>query len=300
MKMIDPVKKRKVSKKTKKSWRKNVDVKDVDKFLDDKRLEERLGVPFSKRADSELFSIDKNRDESLLISKSERRALLKKKEPRCFAALKPHTAVPDPISKRNRVKTPEERKNPITRRIEKERKINGILKLRERIAIKDRAIAEEKRTKRPKRGEFNDDIWKKEFNTAPELNNEWYSSDTVRHILANTGRKRKRIPKILSKKPSVLPAVEFPHPGTSYNPSYADHQELLRQVAEKQLKFEKEEAHLNRVTTKMFQKVGFLVQFILTTFDLKFSEINSILSNSRFYPRRKKRTLLKKCRKVCN
>jgi hypothetical protein len=36
-------KKKRVSKKNKKSWRKHTDVKDVDSFLDDRRLEERLG-----------------------------------------------------------------------------------------------------------------------------------------------------------------------------------------------------------------------------------------------------------------
>jgi nucleolar protein 53 len=36
-------KKKRVSKKNKKSWRKHTDTKDVDSFLDDKRLEERLG-----------------------------------------------------------------------------------------------------------------------------------------------------------------------------------------------------------------------------------------------------------------
>lgn len=253
--MIEIVKKRRVSKKTKKSWRKNVDVKDVDRFLENERLEERLGGPFSEKTDSQLFSVDKCRDETLL-SKSERRARLKLKEPRCFALLKPHTAVPDPITVRNRVKTPEERKNPITRRVEEERKKNGFLKKKEKDALRDRALTEDKKAKRRKRGEFKEDIWETDLNTAPELNNPWYTSDTVRHVLSNTERKRKRVPTTLAKKPSVVPAVQIPHPGTSYNPSFSDHQDLLREVAEKQLKFEKEEAHLNRVTHKMFKKVS--------------------------------------------
>jgi hypothetical protein len=36
-------KKKRVSKKSKKSWRKHTDTEDVDSFLDEKRLEERLG-----------------------------------------------------------------------------------------------------------------------------------------------------------------------------------------------------------------------------------------------------------------
>lgn len=37
------VKKKRVSKRNKKAWRKHTDIKDVDNFLDDQRLEERLG-----------------------------------------------------------------------------------------------------------------------------------------------------------------------------------------------------------------------------------------------------------------
>ncbi len=37
------MKRKRVSKKLKSSWRKNIDDTDVDKFLEDKRLTERLG-----------------------------------------------------------------------------------------------------------------------------------------------------------------------------------------------------------------------------------------------------------------
>ena len=60
--MLDSVnKKRKVSKKTKRSWRKHVDIQDVNKFLENQRLEERLGVPFSQKLDEELFIVDTSR-----------------------------------------------------------------------------------------------------------------------------------------------------------------------------------------------------------------------------------------------
>ncbi|XP_043513624.1 ribosome biogenesis protein NOP53-like [Frieseomelitta varia] len=100
-------KKRKVSKKNKKAWRKYVDMGDVDKFLENTRLEERLGS-FAARENSELFVISATRP---VLSKKQRRELLKSKEPKCFSILKPHTAVPDPISKRNRVRTREERRD---------------------------------------------------------------------------------------------------------------------------------------------------------------------------------------------
>ncbi|KAJ8672930.1 hypothetical protein QAD02_004196 [Eretmocerus hayati] len=260
--MLDPgAKKRKVSKKTKKSWRKHVDVKDVDSFLENVRSDERLGAPFSARKDEELFVIDTSRNDAALnkitaSTKQQRRELLKKTEPRCYAILKPHTAVPDPISKRNRVRTPEERKSSITRRIETERRLKGQLKLKERLAIKNRLLAKEKRANRPKKGQFDNDVWKEEPNKEQNLSkNEWLDNDTIRHTLANTGKKRKRVPQSLYKKKSAIPAVTAPHPGTSYNPSFADHQELLSQLAADEQQKMKEEKHLHRVTDQMFRKV---------------------------------------------
>lgn len=50
-------------------------------------------------------------------------------------------------------------------------------------------------------------------------------------------------------------AIEVPHPGLSYNPTLAAHQELLQAVKERELKIIKQEEHLNRVTTSMFNKM---------------------------------------------
>ena len=48
--------------------------------------------------------------------------------------------------------------------------------------------------------------------------------------------------------------VSIPHPGTSYNPSYKDHQDLLAEVVENEKKIIRNEEHLDRVTTAMFNK----------------------------------------------
>ncbi|CAK9803190.1 Ribosome biogenesis protein NOP53 [Anthophora quadrimaculata] len=243
-------KKRKVSKKNKKAWRKHVDTKDVDKFLEDSRLEERLGS-FTARKDSELFEVSAKPE---VLPKKLQRELLKSKEPRCFNILKPHTAVPDPITKRNRVRTKEERKSVFVLKKEAIRKSRGILKLKEKLKLKNRMIAMKKRLVKPKRGEFNSDVWKEKM--AKDVDIEWLSPDTIRHTLTHFGVKKRRLPSSLHKKPSVLPAVEAPHPGMSYNPSFEDHQNLLREVAQKELELIKEEKHLERVTTKMFKKVS--------------------------------------------
>lgn len=84
------------------------------------------------------------------------------------------------------------------------------------------------------------------------------------------GKLRKRVPESLRKKLSVLPSVEAPHPGTSYNPSLKDHQTLLNEIAQKEMKIIKEEKHIERVTTKMFKRVPaekrevrYLIQIII-------------------------------------
>lgn len=57
------------------------------------------------------------------------------------------------------------------------------------------------------------------------------------------------------KKPtSLLPAVEPPHPGTSFNPCKKDHRELVHQIFEQEKAKEKEEKHYNRVMVD-FKKV---------------------------------------------
>lgn len=88
----------------------------------------------------------------------------------------------------------------------------------------------------------------------------WMSEETVRHNLIGLGKFKVRAPKTFMKgskieNASILPAIEIPHPGASYNPSLTDHQNLLKEVVEKEEKLIKEEAHIQRVTTDLFSKV---------------------------------------------
>lgn len=155
-------KKKKGSRKTKRDLRKNVVIEGLDDFLDDQRLEERLGVPFAKRKDADLFAVDNEPEPALLLTRSEKQLAAQKKEPKCFQLLKPLTAVPDPIVKRNRVRTREERRNPIAKKKELLRKANNQLKLKERVALHNKALAAEKRRNRYKRGDYDEDIWAKD------------------------------------------------------------------------------------------------------------------------------------------
>lgn len=153
--------------------------------MENSQLEERLGS-FAIHKDSELFSISIAPE---IFSKQKRRELLKLKEPRCFNILKPHTAVPDPITKRNRVRTKDERKNALVLKKEAIRKSQNILTLKEKLRLKNKMIAAKKKLNKPKRDEFNINIWK-EKNTK-DINIDWMSSDTIRHTLTHFGIKKR-------------------------------------------------------------------------------------------------------------
>ena len=130
-----PKRKKNASKKSKKSWRKNTDIDDVEEFLEEQRLEERLGGAFKDRADEELFVVDKGEtddDEKAIEEKLPPRLLRRKKaheKPlRCFQNLEITNGVKDPKKGRNRRKTPLERQNPTVKAAEKERISKGIKK----------------------------------------------------------------------------------------------------------------------------------------------------------------------------
>lgn len=91
-------------------------------------------------------------------------------------------------------------------------------------------------------------------NILPIDSNEWITDTTKRHSLKGMGKLCKRVSKLPSKERTALPPIVPPHPGTSYNPSYADHQSLLNEVIKKESELIKEEAHLNRVTKHMLKK----------------------------------------------
>merc|ERR1711881_208054 len=104
-----PKRRKGASKKNKKSWRKNTDIDDVNEFLEDQRLEERLGGAFDERADDELFIVDKGQEEEKAVTttRAARKKAAAEKPLRCHANLTPE--VPQ-----EKHETPGQRRNPIT------------------------------------------------------------------------------------------------------------------------------------------------------------------------------------------
>uniref|UniRef100_S4PG29 Ribosome biogenesis protein NOP53 n=1 Tax=Pararge aegeria TaxID=116150 RepID=S4PG29_9NEOP len=260
-------KKKRVSKKSKTAWRKHCDITDVEAFLEDQRLEERLGK-FETKPDAELFVLDTKGNEleikedvkpdiKPLSAKQQKRAKLAE-TPKCFEVLLPRSKVPDPNAKRNTVKKVGSRATDLSKLSEKRQLAKGILQRKLELMKKDKKLAVEKRKKAQSvRETYDKNIWEQddlESKGIPEtLVDDFISTEAQLHNVPITRRLRSKPPP--PKTVVTRAAVEVPHPGVSYNPSFKEHQELLQEVVQHEQKMMKREAHLYRVTTGLFSKV---------------------------------------------
>ena len=183
---------------------------------------------------------------------------------RCFANLEGLPGVPDPKPLRNRTRLPEDRENPIVKAMKEKKVKEGKLgkKDAERIASRKRQLEEkeankeERKTRR--RTNFDFDIWADEDNSKGQLpSKEWVEKEALIHTLKG---KSKHTPKAAAKRDfstgSLLPAVEVPHAGASYNPSVEEHQDLLLKATMVELAKEREAGRIERQTTAMFPSKG--------------------------------------------
>lgn len=123
---------------------------------------------------------------------SEKRKHLLNTTPKCFSALINESKVKDPISKRNRVRTKEERKHFIAKSLEAARAEKGIVKKKVLTSLSNRAkslAASEAKRKANKSKVFDKDIW--EIGTPAEqrtdFKNEWIDEHVATHNIVNTG-----------------------------------------------------------------------------------------------------------------
>ncbi|XP_023935209.2 ribosome biogenesis protein NOP53 [Bicyclus anynana] len=256
-------KKKRVSKKSKTAWRKHCDIADVEAFLEDQRLEERLGK-FETKPDEELFVLDtKGEEEDVkpdikpLSAKQLKRAKLAE-TPKCFHILINSSKVSDPNAKRNTVKQPGTKSTDLSKLSEKRQLEKGTLQKKLELMKKNKKLAVVKRKKgQTNRQRYDKDIWEKselEAKGIPEtLCDDFISPEAQLHNVPVTKRLRSKPPP--PKTVVSRAAVEVPHPGVSYNPSYKEHQELLQEVVVHEQMMMKKQAHLQRVTTGMFRKI---------------------------------------------
>ncbi len=133
-------------------------------------------------------------------------------------------------------------------------------------AVKAKAAKEQanKATTGRRRTKFDFDLWGADAAgtdaSPPEqeavLKSEWLEDNTKIHNKKNTGRLKGKLPSDAHDKTSSLSAVAEPEAGSSYNPSYKDHQDLLRRAWVAEVNKERAQHRVDFHTTMMFPRAG--------------------------------------------
>lgn len=206
--------------------------------------------------DGELFQVETKPVKEVTSVRQEKK--LRAQQPaKCFVSLENNSKVSDPITKRNRVRTPYERKHPLTKaKIQKNKEL-GIIPQRELESLTDRISASKKivRTK-TKDIDFAKDIWADDDGKKiPALESQWVSKTLKQYHLKNLGDDVIKTPEIVHERRSQIKAIEVPVAGTSYNPKDSDLKTLVSSAIEKEEAIIKREQRFNRALKPLYQKI---------------------------------------------
>ncbi|CAI2181051.1 15270_t:CDS:2 [Funneliformis geosporum] len=216
------------SRKGKKAWRKNVNIADLEKTLEGIRAEERtFGGRICDLPDEKIFTIDTTGDSNIKKKISKRFAKLKIEQ-----ILEDRSKVPAIISK-----TKKQNKNDEHPKIRLEKMTKQINQVQD--STPTEAVL--------RTVEY--DVWDDE-------------NEDDNYLHPAKKRKVKPPPTINIKPPDTIPVVHVPHPGASYNPTFEDHQALLKIAHEEEV-------------AKLYQKQKLQSQFPLL------SEALSLIDNEK-------------------
>lgn len=232
----------------KKAW-KHIDLNEINEYLEDKELDERTGETgrgrffIEKEGDSENLKADKLNKNVLskvdreIINRPTTRSIVDNLN--CFKHLKSTSAVPafTSIRSANQKKTPEET-------------------VRQKKRLEKASNAFEQRKTFKERNKKDDgekyDLWEVKEKTPIGDVYVDYAEDFEKVRLSRINKcQTKQNPNVL-KKPSLLPAVEQPHPGLSYNPTKEEHTELLISIGEKKKKEIREKKRIKKLANEGF------------------------------------------------
>lgn len=206
--------------------------------------------------DGELFQVETKPVKEVTSVRQEKK--LRAQQPaKCFVSLENNSKVSDPITKRNRVRTPYERKHPLTKAKIQRNKELGIIPQRELESLTDRISASKKivRTK-TKDIDFAKDIWADDDGKKiPALESQWVSKTLKQYHLKNLGDDVIKTPEIVHERRSQIKAIEVPVAGTSYNPKDSDLKTLVSSAIEKEEAIIKREQRFNRALKPLYQKI---------------------------------------------
>lgn len=210
----------------------------------------------SIQPDEELFQVEKKPGKEVTSVRQEKK--IRAQQPaKCFVSLENSSKVSDPIVKRNRVKTPYERKHPLTKAKIQRNKELGIIPQGELESLKDRITAGKRIVRtRTKDINFARDIWADDDGSKnPALESQWVSKSLKQYHLKNLGEDVIKVPEITHERRSQIKAIEKPIAGTSYNPKAKDLENLVSSAVAKEEVIIKREERYNRALKPLFQMI---------------------------------------------
>ncbi|XP_071961833.1 ribosome biogenesis protein NOP53-like [Antedon mediterranea] len=234
---------KRVAKNRKKAWRKHSNIKDVEEFLEDQRLQQRTGGLVSEKTDDKLFFVESKPivEEEPLRGKRKRKAQIEKPL-KCHRNLRPNPSI-SPVHSPT-YKKPFKKNKRTLEKEEAERKgiIGPVKKQRLQSAAQQKKKYQQNRqeaVKARENGRQQYDLW-----SGGEIDNV-QSPDDGGHFVTITRKRRVKCRRQhLSKTP--VPESEMVPAGGSYNPSFEDHQNLLQDAFVEAVACEKKEEKLKR------------------------------------------------------
>ncbi|KAJ3414070.1 hypothetical protein HDV05_007104 [Chytridiales sp. JEL 0842] len=210
------------SRKGKKSWRKNVDITDVEQKLDSMRTEERLGGVLHAKANDQLFSIDKKGDTKV-------RESLKHRKLRIDEILTPSSSITPP-TRPNRISTIVKVATLPNGKVKVASK-NNVQKI-EQMAKRKAAQMESKESgagpkasKKKKTVQGHVDLWGEGPSEEPAE-----ETEKLEFAVEITTVKPVKKPKLPDQKAKHVEAVKITDAGASYRPTFEDHQAILQKA----------------------------------------------------------------------
>ncbi|KAJ3091654.1 hypothetical protein HK102_013908 [Quaeritorhiza haematococci] len=223
-------KKKAGSRHGKKTWRKNIDLEDVEESLQEVRNEERLGGSVRQKDNASLFVIDTAGDSKI------RKVAKSQKKLRLDEILTPSSSIPGVVSRRH----------PLSSRAIKLLRENGKVKERKisraTQELVNKIVKNKQMAGKSGQGTESKSSSKQMNNKKRKLVDVWETSDMteesaneyLEHVQPKKPKVRIANPPT-QKKITVIPE----HAGISYNPTVDDHQDLIKTAVEEELEIQK-------------------------------------------------------------
>ncbi|XP_037072874.1 ribosome biogenesis protein NOP53-like isoform X2 [Pollicipes pollicipes] len=228
----------------KKSWKKQVNISEVEEYLDDVRLQERFGGLVADKESSDMFIVDSKpevlKPDVSLQQRRPRKPKVDQDNLRCFQNLKGLPGAKVPVKTRV---IKDKRPAFVKAKTKKKKTKNAINALHIHDAVQKKEATEKKQL--PK------DPWADDQDSDVD---DWTEVGAT-HLRRLRMDGRVRRPLYMRVKTSLLPAVETPHAGQSYHPEAGDHAALLEKAVQVEHRKEADFQRWERQTTAKFPSV---------------------------------------------